>query len=95
MGRYKIVLYSDNILVRNYIFLKNYVTLEGAVSHNVLYYQQLSIVRYQVIFHANNQGWDFSVFCLNSDFLYRPGEKNQTIYLFPQIKKILLIGLLL
>ena len=30
----------------NYLFLKNYVTSEGAVSHNVLYklYQQLSIV---------------------------------------------------
>ena len=31
------------ILVRNYFFLKNYVSSEGAVSHNVLYYQQLSI----------------------------------------------------
>ena len=30
------------ILVRNYIFLKSRVTSEGAVSHNVLYYQQLS-----------------------------------------------------
>ena len=43
-----------NILVRNYFFLKNYVTSEGAVSHNVLYYQQLSIARYQVSFYANN-----------------------------------------
>ena len=42
------------ILVRNYFFLKNYVTSEGAVSHNVLYYQQLSIARYQVSFYANN-----------------------------------------
>ena len=33
-------------LVENYFFLKNYVTLEGAVSHNVLYYQQLSIVSF-------------------------------------------------
>ena len=40
--------------VRNYLFLKNYVTSEGAVSHNVLYYQQLSIARYQVSFYANN-----------------------------------------
>ena len=31
-----------------------YVTSEGAVSHNVLYYQQLSITRYQVSFYANN-----------------------------------------
>ena len=42
------------IWVRNYLFLKNYVTSEGAVSHNVLYYQQLSIARYQVRFYANN-----------------------------------------
>ena len=33
---------SFNIRVRNYLFLKNYVTSEGAVSHNVVYYQQLS-----------------------------------------------------
>ena len=35
-----------------YLFLKNCVTSEGAVSHNL--YQQLSIARYQVIFYANN-----------------------------------------
>ena len=35
-----------------YHFLKNYATSEGAVSHNVLHYQQLSIVRYQVSFDA-------------------------------------------
>ena len=29
-------------------------TSEGAISHYVLYYQQLSITRYQVSFHANN-----------------------------------------
>ena len=45
---------SFNIWVRNYLFLKNYVTSEGAVSHNVLYYQQLSIPCYQVSFYANN-----------------------------------------
>ena len=33
---------------------KSYVTSEGAFSHNVLYYQQLSISRYQVCFYANN-----------------------------------------
>ena len=37
-----------NILVRNYLFLNNYITPEGTVSHNVLYNQQLSIARYQV-----------------------------------------------
>ena len=35
-------------LVRNYFFF-NYVTTEGAISHNVLYQQQLSIARYKVI----------------------------------------------
>ena len=46
---------SFNIWVRNYLFLKNYNTLEElAVTHNVLYYQQLSIARYQVSFYANN-----------------------------------------
>ena len=35
-------------------FLKNYVTLEGAVAHYVLYYQQLSIARYRVSFYAND-----------------------------------------
>ena len=39
----------------NYLFLKNYVALEEAVSHNVLYmyYQQLSIACYQVSVYAN------------------------------------------
>ena len=45
---------SFNIWVRNYLFLKNYVTSEGAVSHNVLYSQQLSIGCYQVSFYAIN-----------------------------------------
>ena len=35
-------------------FLKNYVTSEGGVSHNVLHYQQLSIACYQVGFYANH-----------------------------------------
>ena len=47
-------LQSFNIQVRNYLFLINYTTSEEAVSHNVLYYQQLSIARYQVSFCANN-----------------------------------------
>ena len=28
---------NSNILVENYFFLKSYITLEGAVSHNVVY----------------------------------------------------------
>ena len=34
--------------------LKNYITSEGAVSHNVLYYQPLHITCHQVRFYANN-----------------------------------------
>ena len=34
--------------VENYFFLEKYNNSEGAVSHNVLYYQQLHITRYQV-----------------------------------------------
>ena len=46
---------NPNILVENNFFLENlYVTSEGAVSHNVLYYQQLSIACYPVSFYANN-----------------------------------------
>ena len=40
--------------MRNNFFLKIYVTSEGAISHNALYYQQLSIACYQVGFYANN-----------------------------------------
>ena len=36
--------------MRSQIFLENYVTSEGAISHNVLYYQQLAITRNQVRF---------------------------------------------
>ena len=42
------------IWVRTYLSLKNYVTSEGAVSYDVLYYQQLSTTRYQVTFDAIN-----------------------------------------
>ena len=46
---------NSDIIVRNYFFLKNYVTSEGAISHNVLYYnQQLSIAGNQVSFYSNN-----------------------------------------
>ena len=40
--------------MKNYLLNKNYITLEGAVSNNVLYYQQLSIACYRVSFYANN-----------------------------------------
>ena len=40
--------FNSNILVKKYFFLKNYVSSEGAVSNNFLYYQELSIALYQV-----------------------------------------------
>ena len=46
--------YLEIKFVENYFFLENYVTSEGDVSHNVLYYQQLSIACYRVSFYANN-----------------------------------------
>ena len=36
------------------LFLEDYVTSDGAVSHNNLYYQQLSITRHQVSCYADN-----------------------------------------
>ena len=44
---------SRNQIRGKYFFLENYVTSEGAVSHNVLYRQPLPITRYQVRFYAN------------------------------------------
>ena len=46
----------QNLILRsqNNSFLKNYVTSEGAVSHNVLYYQPLPITCNQERFYANN-----------------------------------------
>ena len=50
-GLYKIIMPRKSVglifLVRCYPFLKNYITSEGAISHNVLHYQHLSIARYQ------------------------------------------------
>ena len=47
-------LYAFRCLIsENDSFLKNYATSEGAVSHNVLYYQPLPFTRYQVMFYAN------------------------------------------
>ena len=43
--------------VENYFFLKNYVTSEGAVSHNVLYFQQLSIGRCHSKFLCEQLFW--------------------------------------
>ena len=51
----KILFWSLEIkLVETNYFLENYVTSEGAVSHNVLYYQQLPNTRYQARFNTNN-----------------------------------------
>ena len=42
------------IWVRNFLCLKNYVTSEGAVSHNDFDYEQLAMACHQVSFYANN-----------------------------------------
>ena len=44
---------SKSKIVENYFFFKNYITSEGAVSHNILYYQPLPITRNQVRFYDN------------------------------------------
>ena len=40
--------------MENYFLLENYTTSEGAVPHNVGYYQPLPINRHKVRFYANN-----------------------------------------
>ena len=40
--------------VEKHVFLENFCTSEGAVSHNVLYHQPLPITRHQERFYANN-----------------------------------------
>ena len=37
--------------MENYFFLENYGTSEGAVSHNVLYYQPLTIIFLPISFN--------------------------------------------
>ena len=49
-----LILRSWNQIRGKYFFFENYNTSEGAVSHNVLYYQSIPITRYQVRFYANN-----------------------------------------
>ena len=52
----RLQLKSFIIWVRNYFFLKNDITSEGAISRNALnyMYQQLSIARNQLSFCAKN-----------------------------------------
>ena len=45
---------SQNQIVEDYFFLKNFITSEGVVSDNVIFYQPLPITRYQVRFYAYN-----------------------------------------
>ena len=42
---------NSNILRENYFFPQNYVTSEGAISNNVLYYQPIPVSRFQVIIY--------------------------------------------
>ena len=50
----RLQLQSVIMRMRNNLFLKNYVSSEWAYSHNVVYYQQLSITRYQLNFCSNS-----------------------------------------
>ena len=55
MHNKKLQLRSSFIIgVRNYLFLKNYVTTERAISHKVSYYKQLSIACHQISYCGNN-----------------------------------------
>ena len=45
--------FNSNTLARIYVCPQTYATSEGVVSHDVLYYQQFSIARYQVSLYAN------------------------------------------
>ena len=45
---------SRNQIRGKLLLSRKLLTSEGAVSHNVLYYQPLPITRYQVRFYANN-----------------------------------------
>ena len=48
---------NSNILVINNFFLKNDVTSEGAVSHNVLYHQHFSISPLMLATILSNYQW--------------------------------------
>ena len=45
---------SEVLKSSSWKILENYITSEGAISHNVLYHQPLPITRHQVKFYANN-----------------------------------------
>ena len=51
---FQVIEFETSAEVINYFFLKYYVTSEGAVSHKVVYCQQLSVTRYQVSCYAYN-----------------------------------------
>ena len=45
---------SKSNLWKNYFFLEDYGTIEGSVSHNVLYHQSFPFTRHLLRFYANN-----------------------------------------
>ena len=48
LGKVSVQNSDSNILLRFKLFLKNYVTLEGVISYNIVHYQQLCVAGYQV-----------------------------------------------
>ena len=71
--------------MENYFFLENYVTSEGAVSHNVLYHQPFSITLYLVRFFAYNYfEWfrDLGVRCRGPEIKHLKAHLHVTRFFF-------------
>ena len=54
ISRPQVLIMRSQNQIHGKLLLENYVTSEGAVSHNVLYHQPLTITRNQERFYANN-----------------------------------------
>ena len=63
------------------------ITSEGAVSHNVLYYQQLSIACYQVSFYANNYLSNYQKYPLPLKLLFTNNQCTRHLLKFSKTSK--------
>ena len=74
--------------MRSGLFYQKLVSSEGAVTHNVLKYQQLSIARYQVSFYGNSYflviipKWPVPLMCILSHICECWSTLNLIIWLF-------------
>ena len=66
----------SNIWVRNYLFLKNYITSERGC------FPELSVARYQISFNANIYFWEVTkcVQCLQSNINSKSDEFDSWLY---------------